>query len=68
MNKIILLFTIALISGCSLSLEEVRLREAACKAEGGEVLRFTLGNGSVESIYCAVDGVRYLVNSEGKLK
>lgn len=67
MNKIILLSLATILTGCNLNLQEVRLRESACKAEGGEVLRSTLSNGMVEDIYCKVDGVKYWVNSEGKL-
>lgn len=67
MNKIILLVLVAILVGCNLNLQEVRLRESACKAEGGEVLRSTLSNGMVDSIYCKIDGVKYWVNSEGKL-
>ena len=62
----ILLFTTTL-TGCSLSLEDVQLREAACRSYGGKVVRVVSGN-SVNHINCIVDGAEYWVAPSGVLK
>lgn len=64
-----LLVFIVLLSGCSLDFEQVKTREAACKAENGTVSRaVSQRNGGVYGIYCTIDGIRYWVAPSGKLK
>jgi hypothetical protein len=67
MKHLMLISIILLATGCSLDLEEVRTREAACKAENGQIKR-VMQNDVVMSIRCVVDGVEYWVAPSGKLK
>ena len=63
---LVTLFT-TLLTGCSLSLEDVQLREAACRSHGGKVVRVVSGN-SINHINCIVDGAEYWVAPSGVLK
>ncbi len=65
----ILLFT-TLLTGCSLSLEDVQLREAACRSHGGKVVRVVhpVETNSITHINCIVDGAEYWVAPSGVLK
>ena len=65
--KWLIVTCVLFITGCSLSLDEVKTREAACKAEGGEVKRVMSGN-VVMTIRCVVDNVEYWVAPSGALK
>lgn len=55
------------LTGCSLSLEDVQTREAACRSHGGKVVRVVSGN-SINHINCIVDGAEYWVAPSGVLK
>lgn len=63
----ILVIITTLLTGCSLSLEDVQLREAACRSHGGKVVRVVSGN-SINHINCIVDGSEYWVTPSGVLK
>ena len=62
--------SIGILTGCSLSLEDVQLREAACRSHSGKVVRVVdpvLGK-SITSINCIVDGAEYWVTPSGVLE
>lgn len=63
----ILVIITTLLTGCSLSLEDVQTREAACRSHGGKVVRVVAGN-SINHINCIVDGAEYWVAPSGVLK
>ena len=64
---ILLTLSTSLLTGCSLSLEDVQLREAVCRSHGGKVVRIVADN-SITNINCIVDGAEYWVAPSGVLK
>lgn len=65
-----ILLSTTLLTGCSLSLEDVQLREAACRSHGGKVVRVVhpTSTNSITQINCIVDGAEYWVAPSGVLK
>lgn len=59
-----------LLTGCSLSLEDVQAREAACRSHGGKVVRVVdpIAGNNITNINCIVDGAEYWVAPSGELK
>lgn len=69
-TAVLLALATTLLTGCSLSLEDVQLREAACRSHGGKVVRVLdpfVGT-SIQHINCIVDGAEYWVAPSGELK
>lgn len=69
MNKLFTVVIASLVfSGCSLSLNEIRARKAACLAEGGDVRIHVDKYGSVYSVSCVVEGLEFRVTKAGELR
>jgi hypothetical protein len=66
-TAILLTLITTLLTGCSLSLEDVQAREAACRSHSGKVVRVVADN-SITNINCIVDGAEYWVAPSGELK
>lgn len=68
-TAILLTLATTLLTGCSLSLEDVQLREAACRSHSGKVVRVVhpVETNKVTHINCIVDGAEYWVGPSGVL-